>query len=111
MILIDPELQVLVDLAFPTLEELFAAGEAVEAMVQTPGWTAFQQVLDVELADQRVSGRKPLSHAEYALAHGRQGALYTNKDLAGAIVARAANVREEQASKHEQSDADAEDGR
>lgn len=107
---IDPQLQVLVDDAFPEVGELFAAGEAVELMATTAGWQALRKVIGAELRAEaaRLSrGRKALDQADYALAHGRLGGLQTAYDLADAIVARAQGRREEQAAKHENAAADA----
>ena len=107
---IDPQLQVLVDDAFPDLEELFAAGEAVELMATTEGWRALQTVIGAELRAEAVRlsrGRKALDQADYALAHGRLGGLQSAYDLADAIVARVRDRREEQAAKHENVAADA----
>lgn len=107
---IDPQLQVFVDDAFPDLGELFAAGEAVEAVVSTDGWQALQKVIGAELRAEtaRLSrGRKALDQADYALAHGRLGGLQAAADLADAIVTRAREVHEEQAAKHENGAADA----
>ncbi len=101
---IDPEAQDVVDQAFPTLDAMFSAGEQVEGLLVHPGWDALSEALRAELAaeERRLSrGRRPLDQADYALAHGRLGALQLALELPDAIVGRARERREEQAARHE----------
>lgn len=111
---IDPELQMIVEEAFPALSDLFAAGEEVATMLETSGWRALRHALGAELRAEEARlgrGRKPLDQAEYALAHGRLGALQTALKLPAAIVQRAEEIRQEQSAKHESAEADAPAGR
>ena len=96
--------KVRIDDAFPRLEQVIAAGEAVDALMAHPGWELLQQFVGAE-ADSALTmldrGGEPPSQAEYARAHGRRAGLLYMREVAQAIVARAAQRLEEQRSKHE----------
>lgn len=92
-----------VDRQYAELDELFAAAEAVEALMAHPGWDHVTRLLDAEAAQVSATtdGRLLESRSEYAFAHGRMGGLRAIKAAAGAIVGRAAQRLEQQRSKHE----------
>jgi hypothetical protein len=94
-----------VDDALPSLEALFAAAEAVEALQASPGWTLVTRILDMEIAEidrDLDRGNEPLSQAQYAKAHGRRGGLRGAHAAMDAIVQKAAAAYEQQARRHEQ---------
>jgi len=87
-----------------SLENLFATGDEVETLLQHPGFAKVMAVIDREResVDHALdSGERPLEQAEYALKHGRRGALGAFGEAADAIVGRAHKRHVEQAEKHE----------
>lgn len=69
--------------------EVFAAGEAVESLVDHPGWELVVGVLRAERSeiDRSLDGRdEPLERAQYALKHGRRSGLSGAEDVVDAIV-------------------------
>lgn len=99
----DPEFLALADRAFPTLGDLFDAGEDVESLMAHPGWAHVCRLLDESIAtvDSRLDGGLLESRAAYAQAHGRRGALRAAFEAAAAIRYRADEKRAEQRAKHE----------
>lgn len=85
------------------LDELFSAGEAVEALMRHPGWGLVMRLVDaeVEATEADLDGRLLDSRAEYAHRHGRRGGLKGAREAADAIVRTAARRLEEQRAKHE----------
>ena len=86
------------------LEELFAAGEAVEALVEHPGWVHVQAIVDAEIAeiDRSLDGREePLSQAQYALKHGRRGGLTAVRNAVDTTLDYYRRALDEQRAKHE----------
>jgi hypothetical protein len=94
-----------IDDAFPTLEQVIAAGEAVESLLAHPGWDLLQGIVQAEIDSALTAldrgGTELPSQAEYARAHGRRGGLLYLREVAQATVARAAQRYEEQRFKHE----------
>jgi hypothetical protein len=92
-----------VDRLYQEFDELFAASEAVIALVASPGWDHIWDLLEAEAdevmaaADSRLLG----SRSEYAFAHGRAGGLRAMREAAAAIIARAELRLEQQRVKHE----------
>jgi len=100
----DPSMTRHVRQAWPDLSDLFAAGEEIQRLVESFGWTLLCDVVDREVRgiDEDLDGRLvPLSQAEYALAHGRRNGLLGFKRAAEAIVVTAAREREKQQARHE----------
>ena len=92
-----------VDRLYGEFEDLFAAGEAVEALLAHPGWEHITRLLDAE-TDQvmaEADSRLLESRADYAYAHGRAGGLRALRLAAQAILDRSALRLEQQRSKHE----------
>lgn len=90
--------------AFPDLDSLFAAGEAVGSMAEQFGWTLLTDVLDREIAAETAfleDRSEPLSRAQYAMAHGRIAGLRGAQEAADAIVIHAERIHQEQMAKHE----------
>ena len=92
-----------VDDMFGSLEDLFAAGEAVEGLLSHPGWAHVARLIEAEAAavEAKMDGRLLESRAEYAFAHGRLGGLKAAASAAAAIRSRAALRLEQQQRKHE----------
>jgi hypothetical protein len=88
---------------YPTLAELFRAGDVVESLLDHPGWVVVQSLLSRERSeiDARLNGSKPLEHVEYAHMHGQLRGLNASMDAALAVRDHAAAVRREQELKHE----------
>lgn len=84
--------------AYPSLNELFRAGEAVEDMLSHPGWIVVQSLLAREEAgiDARLNGPRVLGHVEYAHMHGQLRGLSAAADAAQALRDRYVTVRAEQ---------------
>lgn len=90
--------------AFPTIESIAEANDAVAATVASPGWNLVLALLNAEIAEidrQLDSGPLLESRAEYAHLHGRRGGLRGAKDAAHALMHRAETRLEEQRAKHE----------
>lgn len=90
--------------AWPELQALFAAGDAVSELLEHAGWACLVSVLEEDVAeiDDRLGRwREPLSQAEYAGAHGRRGGLLAVREAAHAIVAYAEARLAEQREQHE----------
>lgn len=100
---VDPALARHNDDAFPTLEHLFDAGDAVAQLQGHPGWAAVQAVLqsEIDAIGRTMDGLKPLDQATYAMRHGRIGGLRAAQGTADAIVAEATRRRSEQQAQHE----------
>lgn len=83
-----------------SLPALVDAAEAVERMMDSPGWEAVQRLIGDEIASMESSLDRgaPKSEGEYAKAHGRKSALRAADDAARAIVGRA-QTRARQAQK------------
>jgi hypothetical protein len=89
---------------YGSLEELFRAGEAVQGLLEHPGWKHIMAVVDAEIAtiDRELdSHREPLSQALYAMKHGRRGGLMAVEQAAQAILRRYEASLEEQRQRHE----------
>lgn len=88
---------------FPTLAELFAAGEDVESLQAHPGWTHVCRLVDAEIAliDTRLDGPPLESRAAYAHLLARRSGLNGFRAAAEAIRSRAALRRAQQQAKHE----------
>jgi hypothetical protein len=88
---------------FPSLDELFGAGEHVHALKTHPGWAILSRVLEEEIAeiDFRLDERLLQTRSEYASLHGRRSGLRAMWQAADAIVEAADNERRKQAAKHE----------
>lgn len=87
-----------------SLEQLFAAGDAVDSLLDHPGWISLQALIDAEITeiDRRLDGRdEPLSQAEYAMAHGRRSGLKGAADAAAALMHRYTAELERQRARHE----------
>lgn len=100
----DPRLKRHVERIYPDMQDLFAAGEAVEDLQAHPGWLHIVRLLEWEIStiDHTLDGRLvPLSQAEYAMAHGRRSGLRAFEDAAGAILSEYRDTLEEQRAKHE----------
>jgi hypothetical protein len=103
-----PEPRYLNALSSFSLEELFAAGEAVQSLEGHPGWVHLQRLIQAEIAAIDASldgGSTPLSRAEYAMAHGRRGGVLAVVKAADAIVQRAEAKKREQEEKGKREDA------
>jgi hypothetical protein len=89
---------------FPQLDDLFAAGEAVQDLRAHPGWAHLVRLLDKEAAtvSSGLDGRLLESRAEYAHAHGRMGGLKAMEAAADALVRKATDELDKQRAKHEQ---------
>jgi hypothetical protein len=89
---------------FSALDDLFAAGEAVQDLRAHPGWSLLVRLLDSEAAtvNRGLDGRLLESRAEYAHAHGRMGGLKAMEAAADAIVRKATAELDKQRAKHEQ---------
>lgn len=93
-----------VETLWPDLKDLFATGEDVSRLLDHPGWKAIQRVIEAEkntLDRSLDSPHRALDQADYALKHGRRGALTAAADAAAAIIGRAQVRHTEQARKHE----------
>ena len=100
----DPRLTRHVDRIYPDLQDLFAAGEAVEDLLAHPGWLHITRLIEYETAtvDFDLDGRaEPLSQAEYAMAHGRRGGLRAIEGASGAILSKYRSALEAQRRRHE----------
>lgn len=99
----EPAFTSLVKNVFPSMEELFEAGEAVRQLVQHPGWVHVSRLLEAEIAsvDSSLDGRLQESRSAYAFAHGRRGGLRAMDEAARAITSRADQKLAEQRRKHE----------
>lgn len=88
---------------FPQLDELAAAGEAVQDLRAHPGWAHLVRLLDKEAATVSggLDGRLLESRADYAFAHGRVGGLKAMEAAADAIVRKATDELDKQRAKHE----------
>lgn len=101
---LDPRFTRHVDDLYSTLEELVAAGEAAEALLAHPGWAHLDALLNAEVATidaELDSGRVLESRADYAVRHGRRGALTAPSGALQALVGRAESRLAEQRAKHE----------
>lgn len=93
-----------IDPSFPELDTLFEAGEQAQMLLEHPGFARVQALIDAEartLNAEMGRATRPLEQADYALRHGRLGALTAFRDAAETLVARAEKRRKEQAAQHE----------
>jgi hypothetical protein len=98
---------------FPTLGELFSAGEEVAALAGHPGWRHVVAMLDHERGaiDRTLdTAGMPLSRAQYAMWHGRRGGLAGAQGAVEAILDKYALRLEEQKDKHESAAGSAREG-
>jgi hypothetical protein len=89
---------------WPSLTDLFGAGENVRDLMTHPGWADVYRLVEAEIAtiDRDLDGSlEPKSQAEYALKHGRRDGLLGYLRAAQAIVGRYEQRLEEQQRKHE----------
>lgn len=88
---------------FPTLDELFGAGEHVQALKAHPGWAILSRVIEEEIAeiDFKLDERLLPTRSEYASLHGRRAGLRAFWQAADAIVAVAEEKRRQQAQRYE----------
>jgi hypothetical protein len=90
--------------AYPTLEAIFEAGEAVQALVAHPGWAHIADMLEREIRtiDSELDGMTdPLPYEKLCLRHGRRGGVRSAIDAAQTILAVAERKHDEQRAKHE----------
>ena len=101
---LDPHVKTQVDGAYPALDSILTAAEAVSGLLAHPGWVHAQALIEseVDAINRRLDrGGEPHSRAEYAKAHGRRGGLLYLREALDAIVQRADQRYAEQLRKHE----------
>jgi hypothetical protein len=89
---------------WPSLTDLFAAGENVRGLMAHPGWADIFRLIEAQVAeiDRALDGAStPKTQAEYAMEHGRRDGLFGYLRAAQAIVGRADKKLEEQRQRHE----------
>jgi hypothetical protein len=88
--------------AIETLDELFTAAEAVQALAAQPGWPVLLSLVDAEVSkiDATLEGRVH-DQATYANLHGRRAGLKAVPALMEALIERADEKLAEQRRKHE----------
>lgn len=100
----DPRLSRHIKDVWPSLTDLFAAGENVRELMAHPGWADVFRLVEAEIAtiDADLDGStEPKSQAEYAMQHGRRDGLLGYLRAARGIVSRADQKLEEQRQRHE----------
>ena len=101
---IDPRMDRHLKAIYPEPHVLFDAGDAVQGLVQHPGWLHVTRLIEWEIATIDATldeGNTPLSRAEYALLHGRRDGLRAMQRAADAIFDRAQREYRAQRATHE----------
>lgn len=80
-----------VDDLWAETHELIEDAEAVERLLESAAWSAVRRVLAAEVAtiDRELDHGRAKEAADYAMQHGRRGALLAFEDAAKAIIERA----------------------
>ena|SRR6188472_2046310 len=85
------------------LSDLFAAGEAMQALMAQPGWEILVELVEAEVhdLDRKLDGRALDNIQSYAFDHGRRGALLAFIEHARAVVSYAIAKEQQQRIKYE----------
>lgn len=99
----DPRLSRHIADTYPSLDGLFTAAEAAQALVESAGWPVLLNLLDKEIStvEQELEGKLLDSRAAYARAHGRISGLRAAPALLGALIDKADAKLAEQRVRHE----------